>query len=298
MSSKVIVFVADEAYLPHYKAVAVNCMNEGQYDGDFLWIVPNTHEPWILDLLERGFHVLGVEDRGVLAKFDGLDPFLGKWDHAMYLDGDVSIQLPLHPLFYQLTNWPMESPNRRRILAMREDVPVFMGWQLWDKDWQSHTEIYEKMSERFPFVNADLNSDKMWNTAIMLYEPASIPVDTVEQLRALQDEFFVCNDPAKGGTDEPIIDLLLHHHFAQIAEKGWTHWGLDNENARVPSISRGWRGGEVPVILHFTRWYAQWIKKEPEMDAYASDRLGRVYHELYAENLKAFDKAFPLHKDS
>lgn len=297
MSDKVIVFVADEKYLPHYKALAVNCRNEGQYGGEFLWIVPDNHEPWTDDLVNRGFHVLYTEDRGFLAKFSIFNTALREWDQAMYLDADVIIQLPLQPLFDQLANWPMETPSRRRILAMREDVPVFMGWQIWDKDWQAHTELYERMSERFPFVNASLNSDKMWNTSVMIYEPASIPKDTVDQLRLLQEEFFVCNDPAKGGTDEQIIDLLLHHHFAQVAEKGWCHWGLDNHNARVPSISRGWRGDEVPVILHFTRYYAPWLIKEPDADAYASHRLGRPYRDIYADNLAAFNEIFPLHEE-
>lgn len=292
MPYKVIVFVADENYLPHYKALAVNCRNEGQYTGDFCFIVPD--ELMTGDLIERGFYVLPTDEKGFMAKFEVFNPFFRKWDQVLYLDADVIVQRPLQPLFDQLTNWPRESANRRRILAMREDVPVFMGWQIWDKEWQSHTEIYEEMGQRFPFVNASVNSDKMWNTAILLYEPASIPEDTVEKLKALQEEYFICNDPAKGGTDEPIIDLLLHHHFAQIGEKGWCHWGLDNHNARVPSISRGWRGDEVPVILHFTRFYAMWLEKKPEADAYASHRLGRPYREIYKENLAAFEETFPL----
>ncbi len=295
MTTQVIVFVADEQYIPHYKALAVNCRTEGQYGGDICFIVPEGTPT--ADLTQRGFRVLVTTDTGFMAKFNVFDRWFKGWDQALFMDADVIVQRPLQPLFDQLTNWPMESPNRRRILAMREDVPVFMGWQIWDKEWQSHTELYEEMGQRFPFVNASLNSDKMWNTAVLLYEPASIPEDTVDKLKALQEEYFVCNDPEKGGTDEPIIDLLLHNHFAQIGEKGWCHWGLDNHNARVPSLSRGWRGDEVPVILHFTRFYAMWLEKELTADAYMSHRLGRPYREIYEENLAAFNETFP-HKDS
>lgn len=292
MPTQVIVFVADEKYLPHYQSLAVNCRNEGQYEGDICVIVPAGMPTG--DLVARGFTVLPTEEKGFLAKFEVFNPFFRRWDQSLFMDADVIVQLPLQSLFDQLTNWPRETPNRRRILAMREDVPVFMGWQIWDKDWQAHTEIYEAMAERFPFVNASLNSDKMWNTGVMLYEPASIPEDTVGKLKALQDEFFVCNDPAKGGTDEPIIDLLLHHHFAQVAEKGWCHWGLDEHNARVHSLSRGWRGDEVPVILHFTRFYAPWLEKAPGTDAYMSHRLGRPYRDIYKDNFAAFNDTFPI----
>ncbi len=294
MSDKVIVFVADDEYAEHYKSLAVNCRNEGQYDGDFLWIVPDDAGDWVHDLRQRGFHAFPVQDRGFLAKFQIFAPYLRQWDQALFMDADCIVQRPLQPLFEQLANWPLESTNRRRVLAMREDVPVFMGWQIWDKEWQSHTEIYEEMGQLYPFVNASLNSDKMWNSAVLLYEPASIPEDTVAQLRALQAKYFVCNDPAKGGTDEPIIDLLLHNHFAQVGEKGWCHWGLDEHNSRVPSLSRGWRGDEIPAILHFTRWYAPWVEKEPDADAYLSHRMGRPYIDIYKENLAKFDATFPL----
>ena len=208
------------------------------------------------------------------------------------------MQGPLQPLFDQLTAWPREThaanwgkSPRKRIIASREDVPVFMGWQVWDKDWEEHTDVYERMAKRFPHV---LTADKMWNTAMMLYEPDSIPNDTIEQLRMLQGEFCICNDPELGGTDQQIIDLLLHDHIAQVAEKGWCWHGLDEENARVPSIARGWRGDEVPAILHYGRWYAPWIEKTEDMDAYNAPRLGRVCHEFYTENLAKFDEMFPI----
>lgn len=308
MSDKVIVFVADEKYLPHYKSLAVNCRNMGQYDGDFLWICPDTSEPWIEDLLRRGFRVLPVSDKGFLAKFNIFHPSLREWEQALFMDADSIVQLPLQPLFDQLTAWPREivgvsygegkemtftkqADQRRRIIANREEVPVFMGWQVWDKEWKAHTEIYESMRGRFPHV---FSTDKMWSTATLLYEPESIPEDTVEKLRLLQEEFVVCNDPAKGGTDEQIIDLLLHDHMAQVGEKGWCYWGLDEPESRVHSLARGWRGDEIPIIVHYTRWYAPWLVKKPDVNAYINRQLNRPCHEIYAENLSRFDETFPI----
>ncbi len=299
MPRQVIVFVADAKYLPHYKALAVNCRDEGQYTGDFLFIVPDTQDEWESDLKDRGFYTLPVPDKGFLAKFNIFDPFLQQWDQAFFIDADVIVQRPLQPLFDQLTHWPREPDSakfgayhKKKIISSREEVPVFMGWQVWDKEWENHTAIYETMRERFPHV---FSTDKMWSTALLIWEPESIPDSTVQQLRDLQAEYHVCNDPETGGTDEQIIDLLLHDHMAQVAEKGWCFWGLDEKESQVPSVARGWRGGEVPVALHYGRWYAPWVVKDnPEMDAYRNSRLDVICHEFYAENLAAFEEEFPL----
>ncbi len=298
MSDTVIVFVADEKYLPHYKALAVNCRMEGEYTGDFLFIVPDTGGPWVQDLVDRGFHILEVPDKGFLAKFNIFHPYLRKWKQAFYIDADVIIQLPLQPLFDQLTAWPRENDSakfgeyhRKKLISSREEVPTFMGWQVWDKEWESHTEIYESMRGRFPHM---FTADKMWSTALLIWEPASIPDGTVQALRGLQEEFFVCNDPSKGGTDEQIIDLHLHNQMAQVSEKGWCFWGLDEDDSRVKSIARGWRGDEIPIAIHYGRWYAPWVVKTPDMDAYDAPRLGKVCHEFYAENLAAFENEFPI----
>lgn len=288
MSDKVLIFVADEKYLPHYKALAVNCRREGQYDGEYCMIVP--HGMDTNDLETRGFRVFRTNLKGFLAKFDVFNPFFRRWKQAMYMDADIIVQLPMQPLFDQLTNWPLNVFGKKNIIASREEVPVFMGWQVRDPDWDKHTFIYETMRDRFPHF---FSQDKMWNTAVMLFEPESIPEDTVQRLCDLQDEFGECNIQEKGGNDEPIIDLLLHNRISQVAEKGWCYWGLDNENARVMSISRGWRGDEVPVMLHYCRWYAPWVVKKPDMDAYLQLRLNKPCHEFYQENLDAFDTVFP-----
>jgi len=297
MSRTVVVFVTDEAYLPHYKSLAVNCHNQGQYRGDYLWVCSHLPSKEIDDLESRGFHTLEVEEQGFLAKFRIFDEQLNRWEQAFYLDADVLVQQPFQPLFDQLTAWPREKLSarfgckiRKRILSSREEVPVFMGWQIWDEEWKEHTAIYERMAEQFPHV---LSADKMWSTALLLWEPQSIPATTVQRLNELQQEYHVCNNPEKGGTDEQIIDLLMHEDMAQVGEKAWCFWGLDEENARVPSIARGWRGGEIPVALHYGRWYAPWIEKTPDMDAYSLPRLDKVCHEFYAENLAAFGTVFP-----
>lgn len=288
MSDKVLIFVADEKYLPHYKSLAVNCQREGNWDGDYAFIVPTDMDAG--DLTSRGFHVLATDSPGFLAKFEIFNPFFEAWDTAMYLDADVIVQSSFQPLFEQLEHWPKNVYDAKPILANREEVPVFMGWQIWDKEWQSHTAEYERMRDHFPHV---FTQDKMWSTACLLFEPAGIPEGTLEHLHDLQHAYYACNDPAKGGTDEQIIDLYLHNWMEQVGEKGWCYWGLDEAASRVPSLARAWRGDEVPVIVHYTRWYAHWIVKEPGVHAYDNDRVGRVCHEFYADNLAAFETVFP-----
>ena len=318
MSDQVIVFVADAKFLPHVPSIAVNCRREGGHTGDFLLIHPDDVD--VTDFMRRGFASLPVPDRGFLQKFNLFHPFLKVWKQALFLDCDCMVQGPLSQVWEQMdaaNSWkPFTGPQGAvgwqnpetgvtvydgtgdrphcdtPIFADKEEVPVFMGWQVWDKEWREHEAIYETMNKRFPHV---FSTDKMFNTSMVAWEPGSIADDTVERLRALQAEFEACNRPENGGTDEPIIDLLLHSQMRKPADKAWCYWGLDEFASRVPSESRGWKGGEIPVVIHYGRWHAPWIVKTPEMDAYDNNRIGSgvVCHEFYQQNLADFETVFP-----
>jgi hypothetical protein len=290
MSDQVLVFVADEKYIPHYKSLAVNCKRQGKYTGDILCVVPDTMDPWAVDLAERGWTLLPTSDRGFLAKFDIFHPALKQWKQAAYLDSDIIVQRPIHILFDYLNDTPVEPDGTRKILASHEESPAWMAWRVWDKEFDAHAAIYETMKPRFPHI---FSTERMFSTCLLVFEPACIPDGTVERLREVQAEFFLCNDPSKGGTDQQITDMLLHNSMRQVQEKAWTFFGLDEMNARVKSESRGWRGDEVPVAIHFTRWYHPSIVKTPDMEAYRNIDLNRPCHEIYQENLAAFETEFP-----
>jgi hypothetical protein len=193
------------------------------------------------------------------------------------------------------------------ILADREEMPAFLSWRTWDADHESHglkviqnpdtslspmlTEgsLYHRIAQQFPHVV----SERMWNTSMVAWEPGSIADGTVEQLRALQAEFGECNRPEKGGTDQQILDLLLHNQIRLMPDKLICYWGLDEKASRVASAGRGWNGTEVPAVIHMARWYANWLVKASNADAYFNDRLGVVNHEFYLQNLADFETVFP-----
>lgn len=298
MSDRVIVLVADANFLPHTKSLAVNVRRQGQTGADFLWIVPDDmFAPDVYDLTSRGAFVLPVRDRGFLMKFNLFHPYLKQWKQALFLDADCMVQRPLSFVWEQLDAAQPYADGCKPILTDREEVPVYMGWQVWDKDWRDHEAIYEAMSARFPHV---FTEQKMYNTSMVAWEPASVPDDTVDQLRALQTEFDICNRPENGGTDEPIIDLLLHQRIRLMPRKNFCFWGLDckpdeRQDSRVPSESRGWDGTETPTVVHYGRWHAPWIKKPHDADGYFNDRIGDgvVTYNFYHENLAAFETVFP-----
>ncbi len=306
MSDQVIVFVADSKFLPHTKALAVNCRRQGDFTGDFLWIVPDDmHAPDVYDLTGRGLQVLLVPDRGFLMKFNLFHPYLSRWRQALYLDADCVVQRPLQQAFDQLEAAQPGATGRKPIVADCEEGPAFTAWKQWDPahvlhglqvDDSLHSTIedgslYGDMAKRFPHIL----SGRMFNTAMMCWEPASVDADTVNQLRNLQAEFGDCNAPENGGTDQQIVDLLLHQQMKPATDKLWCWWGLDAPCNRMPSEGRGWKGGEVPVVVHYGRWYSQWRYKKPEMDAYSNDRIGDgvVCYDFYRENLTAFETVFP-----
>ena len=307
MSDRVIVFVADTKFLPHVKSLAVNCRREGQFAGDFLLIHPDDLNA--SDMVAGGFASLPVPDRGFLQKFNLFHPFLKRWRQALFLDADCMVQRPLSLIWEQL-DAAEPIGGGKPILADKEEMPAFLSWKTWDADHEAHglkviqnpdtslspvlTEgsIYHRITQRFPHVA----SERMWNTSMIAWEPASVLDDTVEQLRTLQAEFGECNRPEKGGTDQQIIDLLLHHRIRLMPRKLFVYWGLDEFASRVPSAGRGWDGTEIPTVVHYARWYAPWLIKAPKADAYDNNRIGNgvVCYDFYRRNLADFESVFPV----
>lgn len=284
--SQAIVLVADDNYIHHAQHMMVNCRREGNWDGDFLLIVPgNTN---CSEVESRGIDIYRVPGSGFLTKFWVFDPYLTKWDSVAYLDCDICAVGDLHCLFEQLAASPDLPSGKRPIIAGKQDDTAYMVLERHAAEIAGGDEMLKQLVEEFPWV-----MEKYWNTSTMIFEPASIEPGTVERLCELQRRFEIINHPSRHGTDQEIIHIALFDRFQQVKDKLFCYWGLDELNARVPSESRGWRGDEVPVIHHFCRWYAPWVNKRPDMDAYFNLRLNRVNHEFYAENVAAFPTVFP-----
>jgi len=69
--SKVIIFVADNNYIEHAKSIAVNCVEQGGWDGDFAVICPTNTEA-AAEFRKYGFHVLETSLQGFLQIFHRL----------------------------------------------------------------------------------------------------------------------------------------------------------------------------------------------------------------------------------
>ena len=296
MSDQVISFVADVSYLNHAKSVMVNCRRQGGWQGDFCLISPGACDT--ADIERRGIHVLHVADASwdFLVKFHAFTPYFRRWQQALCLDLDIMVQGPLQRVFDDLT------PRLPAIMADLEDGPIMGGLKQFDPKADEHGAIFADIERRFPFVN-----QRMFNAAFLFYSPASMPDDTLDQLRALSNELAVINPQ---NADQMILNLLLWPRMQLAGKNSICFFGADWPCNRVASEFRQWRGDEEPVVLHYTRWLAPWIVKQqptgaalqglldlgltPETGGYQCHRLGRVCHELYQENLAAFEAEFPI----
>jgi len=281
MSDNVLILVADDNYVPHAQALMVGCAREGGWDGDYCIIMPEGCDG--TDFEKRGIYVLHVPDKGFLAKFHIFSPYFRKWSSAFYLDCDILIQGPIQRAFEQLERTGTD------IICDKEDTPAIMSWEIWDKKHTEHQALYDEMQADFPSL-----CEPIWNTAWVLFKPAAIETDMVDKLHALQTRFAVCNPIEEGGTDQQIIDLLLHNRITHVQEKLFCYWGHDEPQSRVLSRFRGWTGDETPIMLHYCRWYAPWVKKDKTADAYLNRRLKRSCYDIYTENLNSFEEVFPV----
>lgn len=287
MSENVILIVADDNFLPHAKSLMVNCRREGGWDGDFALIVPNNTDTRAVE--GRGIHILRVPARGFLTKFHIFSEYFRKWSAALYLDCDVIVLSDLSPLIQQLADYESLDDGHKPIIADAEDAPAWMVFERAAHGLPSERHgTFMQLVQEYQCV-----LEQFWNTSILLFDPRSIPAGTPERLQAVQDKYQLINNQEEEGTDQQIIHIVLYDHIRKVKRKLFCFWGLDEENARVASDTRGWTGDEIPIILHYARWHTPWIVKTPEMDAYRNGRLDRVCHELYAENLAAFEEVFP-----
>lgn len=295
MSDEVIIIVADDNYESHAQSLMVNCRKEGRWEGDLCLITPEGSH--MAGMRNRGFPIHEVPDEGFMSKFSIFDKYFYNWKWAFYTDCDVIVQGNLNRLFELLKHRPQGRWQRRPIYVNHEDNSSLTSWKKWDKEGggEPHTQLLTSMEQEFPHVN-----DPMVCTAMLLFEPVSVQVRTPDKLRALQARFCEANRPGDGGMDQQIFNLPpeLYNQMAEIPEKMFCYWGLDEPNSRVASDTRGYKGGELPVVLHYCRWYAPWVEKTPDADAYMARRLGVPCIEVYRRNLAMFDELFPVQAEA
>ncbi len=289
MSDDVIVIMADEKYIPHAMSLMVNCRRQGNWKGDFCFLAMNCDPPD--DFESRGISVYRVPETTMQAKFYIFAEYFQQWKRLLYIDCDSLVQGDLNIAFEGL------SKKLPAIVCdggqQPEEGSVLKGWEYFDdnfgKGWKpdAHPELYEKLRARFTCL------DKLTFCAdIMFFSPETIPVGTVAALQTIQEEFAELNC---GGHDQAMIVSLFYDRIVPMTKDYCCWFPFDEPSHRV--AQRGWRGDEEPVILHYFSWFAPWIVKQdldPPMGAYFNYRLDRVCHELYAENLAAFDKEFPI----
>ena len=280
MSNQVISFVADENYLPHAKSVMTNCRRQGGWQGDFCMISPGACDT--SDMERRGVYVLRIPDPkwDFLTKLWFYTPFFRKWERMLAIDLDVMVQGPLQRVFDGL------SPRLPKILMDMEDVSTLASLKQWDPLAEQHEARFAELLARFP--HADKRS---FNSAFAFFAPASIPEDTMQKCLDIHEEF---KDINPSNADQMILNLLLYDRMELAGKDYICFFGCDYPQNRVFSEFRKWRGDEEPVMIHYTRWHAAWLDKTPDAGGYEVFRLGRPAHEVYLENLVAFDTEFPL----
>lgn len=287
MNDSVIVIVANNAYLPQVKSLMVACRRQGSWTGDFCVVAARDSKFGLLSAMEdRGIHVACILDErwSMFTKFHIFGDFFKRWDRVLCLDCDILIQGDLNDAFDGMAK---QLPSI--LFDGSSDGTILHNWKHFDSlhgaGPEAHPELYEKMQMRFPHIN------KLILTAdVIFFSPESVPEGTVQELQAVAEEFIEAN---KGRIDQPVYNLVMYDKMAPIGKDFCTWWAFDDPGNRVECTVRGWRGGEVPAILHYWNAFAPWLVKTPDAGAYFNHRLERVCHELWEENLAAFNEEFP-----
>jgi len=269
MKDSVIIVVADEKYLPYAKATLVNCVRQGNWQGDFCLVLPP--EVDATDLRNRGVYVMYDSRQTFYRKFAIFDPFFRQWKTALYLDADTLVQDDINDLPSEVTN--NEIFGEAIIFDLQH---AFTHWD-WFLDKPRHFQKNRRMFGNL-WEKYDLSRPQI-NTAVLLWRPEAVSTDAVQQLDSMRQYLAPINYHVMHGTDQPVINLALYDQLRPIRDGLFRYWNLTTPQTK---------------IVHYCSGYAPWIDKpHPLQDAYANERLGRPCHEVYLENVSLFGETFP-----
>jgi len=196
------------------------------------------------------------------------------------MDCDILVQDNLDRLFSLLE-------VEDKIWMDTEDGKIIdMFWR--DEQKAQNQHIYDWMANNYPHVY----TNQTFNSAFILFKPSSIEETAVHELVTIQRLIHEANNPDKGGTDQQTINISLWHQAKKIPNKLVCFWGLAEPQNDVDSEWRQYKKGDVPVAIHYCRWYGPWIKKTPDADAYMIRKLEKSCYDLYQENLSKFKTIF------
>jgi hypothetical protein len=291
MTKRVTILAVDNGYRDHAKSLMVNCRRIGKWDGDFAILCPMDFDGE--DFKQRGIHVFRTPEEtwSYAVKFDIFDPIFWRWEQALYLDCDILIQRDLRPICdEQAMRFPKILCDGSQCLPGGLGTSIMQDWEHFGRlsgvGPEVMPEAYQRLRERFPHVDQPLLC-----TGIVLFDPESIPGETIKRLDAVREEFREINPQS---CDQDVINSVLYDRLEPLPKGVSCWWAFDEPCNRVASAPRGWQGDEFPAIVHYWGAFAPWLEKTPDAGAYLNERLGRVCRELYLENLADFDKEFPI----
>lgn len=279
MSESVLVLVANEAYLPHAKALFANAVRQGAWRGDCALLCPGNTDTSSIE--GRGIEIIKAPEPNwtMLIKFRVFGPEFRRWKRLLYLDCDILIQNDLNRACDEMAKrFPAILCDSSHTV---EGQTVLLNWQYFHKNFGGNVErdqpLFDALLAKYPWIA----EKPIYCTCAICFAPATIPDGTVERLFALNDEFKSLNP---GGMDQAPFVTCLYDQIAGMGKDHCSWFAFDEPGNRTEAF---------PAIIHYWSWFAPWIVKHEGAGGHFNTRLGRVAHELYAENLAAFENEFP-----
>jgi hypothetical protein len=223
-----------------------------------------------------------------IAKLELLSPYFRRWQRVLYMDCDCLVQNDLNRACDEMaTRFPSILCDSSHATA---GITVLANWQYFHKtyggDVGSEQPLYQKLLARYPGISEQL----ILCTSAICFAPESIPDGTDDLLFSVVAEFERLNP---GHIDQPVFATVLYDKMAGMGKDYCSWFAFDEPGNRVSNPAIGVRGDEFPAIIHYWGMYAPWLVKQEGAGGHFNTRLGRVCHELYAENLAAFETVFP-----
>lgn len=274
-----ILLVADDNYLPHAKALFVNCKREGNWQGEFCLMCPSNTDTSTIE--GRGIDIFRTAEPkwSYKVKYHIFNIYFRKWNRVLYMDCDCIVQRDLNVACQEI------APRLPKILTDSHEGTILDDYRHFDPNPDDHPELYERFLASYPHATKQIRTSD-----VMFFDPYSIPDGTVQKMFAIQEDVKQINPT---GADQQVMNLAIYDLLEPAGKNFVTWWAFDDPGNRVASEHRGWRGDEFPAIIHYWTMYAPWLWKASDAGAYFNHRLNRPCYDIYKDNRLSFEEVFP-----
>ncbi len=256
-SKKVLVTISNYDYIEYSKSLFASAKIDGEWDGDFVLIVPEEDKDKIdkTTFNKKGINVyfaktlIGNPEVNFY-KIYLLDEYFKQWDWIFYTDLDV--------IFFNKIELDLDNRNVNYLYANSDELSFINQFYL-QNEWHRYKEIPKEVSKK------EIKDCEAFQNCFMLFNKRFIELNYFQKLYESYKIYFEYFNKGKSKLrDQPIFNLVFYKKWKYLSDKFINRYPLfDKINWDLKLLNEGYLDNtdySDSIALHFFRWFTPWNK--------------------------------------